>query len=84
MNRAVDKTNRNNIEEKKELHDEVDSIRSYMATQQRRPNADEQQTLNFLDQQINEVDRAIRETSAKKRKILRDMETFENEQIYTT
>lgn len=84
MNRAVDKTTRNNIEEKDEIQHEVDSIRSYLATQQRRPNADEQRTLNFLDQQINEVDRAIRETSAKKRKILRDMETFENKQIYTT
>ena len=84
INRAVDKTNRNNLEEKDELQQEVHSIRSNLETQQRRPNVDEQQTLNFLDQQINEVDRAICETSAKKRKILRDMETFENEQIYTT
>ena len=72
---------RNNVQERDEIQHEVNSILSHLATQQRRPNADEQRTLNFLDQQINEVDRLIRETSVKKRGILRDKEKFENEQL---
>lgn len=81
MNRAVEKTNTDNIEEKDEIQHEIDNILSYMASQHRQPNRDERDTLHSLYQQMNKVDREIRVTSAKQCKISNDRDKFETEQL---